>query len=106
MNLLLLRDNDPLLSGQVDAVVCNHNGSEPPWIPNRTHSQANSQNVIGRVTVERLLEQLLVKVVTNETGRTSENEKTVETKSASQKDISDTTPSDKSNVSTHAPLFK
>jgi hypothetical protein len=40
---------------------------------------SNSQDVVRGVSVQGLLEQLLVEEVTDETGRSSENEQTVET---------------------------
>ena len=39
----------------------------------------NSQDVVRGVSVQGLLEQLLVEEVTDETGRSSENEQTVQT---------------------------
>lgn len=40
---------------------------------------SNSQDVVRGVSVQGLLEQLLVEEVTDETGRSSENEQTVQT---------------------------
>lgn len=56
----------------------------PPLVT-RTTRRPDSQDVVRGVSVQGLLEQLLVEVMTDETGRSSEDEQTVQTVGAREK---------------------
>lgn len=67
----------------------------------RVHTCERDEDIVGRVSVEGLLEELLVEVVTNETDGSTENEETVQTAEAelSKRTINVKKPQ------THAPIF-